>query len=146
MRQYGLTNFDRGTEYYSKDGRKVSEFDIVTLSPIKENDTVRLVCNSYKIQNAGNTVIEINGGWTLNPGGTENVGDGQSLHVIVHDLRIKFLNENVLPGDCKPDGTPSDPRNRLEIRLMVCHSPLVSGADRYKTEGLNHERRERRLR
>jgi len=138
-KKIGIRDFVTGCQLVTKNGLAVTEFNTKHWTPITENDDVKLVCNSYILQNAGNTTVIIGQAWTLFPNGVLAVGDGASHNVFNDEVNIQFGNTNYA---CEVDdsGVLMPARKRLEIIYTIPNDPYLTKAN-YQSPGTSHNPR-----
>lgn len=141
-RLIGIRNFISGEKYVNEMGQIITEFNTKHWQPITEDDDVKLVCNSYIIQNAGNTKVIVGQAWTLFPGGIIAVGDGVSHNVFNDEVNIQFGDTNYA-CEVDMDGNLLPPIKRVEIQYIIPNIPELTKAN-YIPPGMSHNPLRRR--
>ncbi|MGL5131693.1 MAG: hypothetical protein ACRC78_04135 [Planktothrix sp.] len=83
-------------------------YKVVFLPPIVQDKTIDLIThNAITLKNAGNTIIQLNGGfWTLLPGESIQFGQHSGCMITIESITVQF--EDLI----------SSPLNFLQIAIL----------------------------
>lgn len=110
---------------YDRYNNKVDECTFFAQPPVTSSTTLRICANFGIITNAGTSLLVLDDGLTLQPGGTFNFGSQNNPSVTIKNLNIKFENNPAIVGA---------QTNKLEWVLF-----FYNGMDQifYKAKGKN---------